>query len=129
MLKSPQCEMAHLFLIILILFLGDVKFSKRVHHILGQAVTLPPSQENQLKNKEHLSRDILQRLDVNENSFIPLMIHQKSISLKNYSKDSPILKIEIPFLPDHFLWTLQQMNLVNVMAKQNDLFHKNKIKI
>lgn len=96
---------------------------------MGQSVTLPPTQENQIQEKEHLNRDILQKLNVEGNKFIPLMIHQSSFNLLNYSKDKPKLKIEASVLPSHFLWTLEQLNLLNRYTKKDDLCEENKMTI
>lgn len=92
--------------------LGDIRYSRRVKHIMGTPMSVNPTKLNFNEDLEPLPNNICKHLRIRGNSYIPLMIHLKSITLPKYlNKNDLVIDTNIPLIPEHFMWTLNKLQL------------------
>lgn len=89
--------------------LGDVRFAKRVRHVLGRPVTLAAPAVPVNDNYEPLPFPVRKRLLIPANASVPLMIHLKSVKIPHYLPQKKDLEISTTKLPDYFDWALYRL--------------------
>ncbi|KAI1286935.1 hypothetical protein HDE_10596 [Halotydeus destructor] len=92
--------------------LGDVRFAKRVRHLLGVPILLSPHNINAYDNFEPLPLRIRNHLQVPKNSTIPLLLHLKGFTLGR-SRKIPEIQLDTPELPPYFHWSMKKLGLLS----------------
>ncbi|RWS29540.1 RNA pseudouridylate synthase domain-containing protein 3-like protein [Leptotrombidium deliense] len=92
--------------------LGDTRMAARIKQVLGVPIQVSPYNVGYYDDYEPLPKVIRDKLFVLHNRQIPLMIHRHKLTLPMYNRDKSDLIIETNQLPHHFLWTLQQLQLM-----------------
>lgn len=99
--------------------LGDVRFSKRIRHILGRKIQVSPLKSSQKYQDDYepLDEKLRQMLGIKRNSEIPLMLDLHCLRLKNFfpkkGNNNRDLRIESSFMPLHFAATMEVLNLID----------------
>lgn len=97
--------------------LGDVRFSKRIKEILGKPTQISAlnTSHNFDENYGRLNTKISDRLGVNNNAYIPLMLDCFALRLKGFDRsDGKDLLIQSPYVPVHFAHTLERLDLLEL---------------
>ena len=76
-------------------------------------MSIKPDKINFTQDYEPLSPNVLKRLNVRGNAYIPLHIHHKRLVLPSYlsKKDKKDLVIETEKIPDFFEWSLNRLEI------------------
>lgn len=89
------------------MFSGDPRFSSRVGRILGAPVVIPA--RSSVPDFEPVPKKILDRLKVDKNTAIPLMVQMKSLAVEDYPFPKRRTLFENRCWPEYFKWAIDRL--------------------